>query len=204
MKNLKYSLLFAFLFFVLLALPIEARYAKQAKKTTYSVKVYVIPPSRRVKQGRVLPKNVPLTSVPSPAPVGTKAKAHNRLAVASKDTKGSSLALLSLTPEQKVEVIRNSKYPAFIDHIWERESTRGTATRGLNVYCADKGLSNEFGFYPSDNHCFASFEASIRRLERWYEVDSKGLSYKAKLCYYNGAGKVSDCPYLSYNFGKMN
>lgn len=105
--------------------------------------------------------------------------------------------------QTKAEIVANSKYPDFIDHIWVRETGRGSNKEGLNGYCLGQGLSNEFGFYPSGKHCFPTFEASVQRLEKWYEVDSKGLSYNQKLCYYNGAGKIDSCAYLTYNFEAM-
>lgn len=105
--------------------------------------------------------------------------------------------------QTKAQIVASSKYPDFINHIWERETGRGSNKEGLSGYCLGQGLSNEFGFYPSGKHCFSTFEASVRRLERWYEVDSKGLSYNQKLCYYNGAGKIDSCAYLTYNFEAM-
>lgn len=112
-----------------------------------------------------------------------------------------------VTPEAKIkskaEIVASSKYPEFIDHIWERESGRGTAKIGLNTYCTDRGMSNEFGFAVSVRHCFTDFEASVQRLEKWYE-DNSGLTDNQKLCRYN-SGIASDvCPYLSYNFQDMN
>lgn len=103
----------------------------------------------------------------------------------------------------EADIVKTSKYPDFIDHIWERESGRGTNKSGLHGYCLKKGQVNPFGFYPSGNWCWDTFEEGVRRLERWYEVEGAGLSYAQKLCYYNGAGKVSDCPYLGYNFEQM-
>jgi len=126
----------------------------------------------------------------SPPPT-TKTPAPGRI------SRGSSVSPLPS------EIVANSKYPEFIDHIWFRESGRGSNKEGLSGYCLDKGLSNEFGFAVSVNHCFPDFESSVHRLEKWYEEDSKGLSYEAKLCYYNGAGKVSDCPYLTLDFTNM-
>lgn len=105
--------------------------------------------------------------------------------------------------QTKAQIVASSKYPDFIDHIWERESTRGANTKGLAGYCIDKGLSNEMGFAVSVSHCFPTFEASVRRLERWYEENS-GLSYNAKLCYYNSGVKTDSCAYLTYEFLKMN
>lgn len=105
--------------------------------------------------------------------------------------------------QTKAQIVASSKYPDFIDHIWERESTRGANTQGLAGYCKNKGLSNEMGFAVSVSHCFPTFEASVRRLEKWYE-DNNGLSYNAKLCYYNSGVKTNSCAYLSYQFSKMN
>lgn len=111
-------------------------------------------------------------------------------------------AYVPLTPKM---IVYSSKYPEFIDHIWFRESGRGTNTNpnGLNMYCKSKGMSNEFGFYPQGNWCFPSFQASVERIEKWYE-DNSELTDNQKLCYYNGAGKVNQCAYLSYKFSEMN
>ena len=111
-------------------------------------------------------------------------------------------AYVPLTPEM---IVYSSKYPDFIDHIWFRESGRGTNINpnALNVYCKKKGMSNEFGFYPQGNWCFPSFQASVERLEKWYE-DNSDLTDNQKLCYYNGAGKVNQCAYLGYKFSDMN
>lgn len=102
------------------------------------------------------------------------------------------------------EIVDKSKYPQFINHIWERESRKGKDHTELHGFCLSQGKTNPFGYYPQGNHCFDSFTAGVRRLEKWYEVEGAGLSYTAKLCYYNGAGKVQVCPYLSYDFANMN
>lgn len=103
----------------------------------------------------------------------------------------------------KADIVASSKYPSFIDHIWMRESGRGTAPIGLNTYCEDREMSNEFGFYPQGKHCFSDFQAGVARLEKWYE-DNIDLSDNEKLCKYN-TGKVSeDCAYLTLNFQAMN
>jgi len=103
----------------------------------------------------------------------------------------------------KTAIVTSSKYPDFIDHIWLRESGRGTATAGLNVSCAKKGLSNEMGFYPSGKHCFADFETSVKRLERWYE-DNSALTDNQKLCRYNSGTASNSCAYLTLSFKDMN
>ncbi len=105
--------------------------------------------------------------------------------------------------QTRAQIVASSKYPKFIDHVWERESTRGANTQGLAGYCKNKGLSNEMGFAVSVSHCFPTFEASVRRLERWYEENS-GLSENAKLCYYNSGVKTNSCSYLTYDFAGMN
>lgn len=104
----------------------------------------------------------------------------------------------------KSEMVNASKYPEFIDHIWERESGRGKNQSGLAGTCAAKGMSNEFGFYPQGKWCFENFAKAVARIEKWREVEAKGLSDSQALCYYNGAGKVNSCAYLSYNFEGMN
>lgn len=104
----------------------------------------------------------------------------------------------------KSEVVNSSKYASFVDHIWEHESGRGKNTAGLAGYCAGKGMTNEFGFYPQGKWCFENFEKAVARIELWREREAKGLSDSQALCYYNGAGKVNSCAYLTYNFEAMN
>ena len=103
----------------------------------------------------------------------------------------------------KGDIVARSKYPVFIDHIWLRESGRGTATAGLNVSCANKGMSNEIGYYPSGGHCFQDFETSVKRLERWYE-DNSTLTDNQKLCRYNSGTASESCAYLGMAFKDMN
>lgn len=105
--------------------------------------------------------------------------------------------------KSKADIVGESKYSSFISHIWLRESGRGTNPAGLAGFCSRQGKSNEFGFYPSGNHCFPDFETSVKRLERWYEEHSD-LSDDAKLCYYNSGLKTDSCGYLTMNFKTMN
>lgn len=105
--------------------------------------------------------------------------------------------------KNKMSMVKESKYAAFIDHIWYRESGRGTNPAGLAGQCAAQGKSNEFGFYPAGHWCFDSFEDGVKRLERWYEEHSE-LSDNQKLCYYNEGEKKDNCAYLGYNFAAMN
>jgi len=105
-------------------------------------------------------------------------------------------------PLSKVEIVKSSKYPKFIDHIWIRESSRGNNTAGLAGYCNKKGMSNEFGFAVSVNHCFSDFSSSVKRLEKWYE-NHENLTYNKKLCFYNSGIKTDSCAYLTYNFRAM-
>lgn len=104
----------------------------------------------------------------------------------------------------KSEIVSASRYPSFIDHIWERESGRGTNLAGLAGRCAAKGMTNEFGYYPQGKWCFKTFAEAVTRIERWREKEAGGLSDSQALCYYNGAGKVNSCAYLTYNFKAMN
>lgn len=104
----------------------------------------------------------------------------------------------------KAQIVAASKYPWFIDHIWLRESGRGKNQSGLAGYCAAKGMSNEFGYYPQGKWCFATFAEAVARIERWREKEAGGLSDSQALCYYNGAGKINSCAYLTYNFKAMN
>lgn len=103
----------------------------------------------------------------------------------------------------KLELIKKSRYPEFIGHIWIKETTQGTTKDPLSqkLYCESIGMTNEFGFYPAGQWCFSTFEEGIARLEKWHDEDSAGLSFNQKLCYYNGAGKVNNCNYLDLEKG---
>lgn len=106
-------------------------------------------------------------------------------------------------PKSKVDMVKAARYSDLIDHIWLRESGRGTNHGGIQGVCEAKGMSNEFGFYPSGGWCFDTFEEGVRRLERWMDENSD-LTDNQKLCKYN-SGQASDvCAYLSMNFSEMN
>jgi len=102
----------------------------------------------------------------------------------------------------KGDIVTRSLYPDFVQHIWLRESGRGTNAAGLAGYCAGRGMSNEMGYYPSGKHCFADFETSVRRLERWYE-DNSALTDNQKLCRYNSGTASDSCAYLTLSFSDM-
>lgn len=106
-------------------------------------------------------------------------------------------------PKTKAELVKSSKYAKLIDHIWLRESGRGTASVGLNSYCESIGKSNEFGYYPQASWCWDSFAEGVTRLDRWFEARSENTDAQ-KLCEYN-TGTVSDtCAYLGTDFSRMN
>jgi len=100
------------------------------------------------------------------------------------------------TLEQKAFLVYYSKYNTFIDYIWNKESGRGQALKGLHTYCRQKNMSNEFGYAPHNNFCFATFEESLIALEGFYEKYSN-MSIEEKLCFYNTGKKISDCAYIS-------
>lgn len=113
----------------------------------------------------------------------------------------------SPTPKReksKEELVKSSMYPDFIDHIWFRESGRGTNKnpKALHNICKAKGMTNEFGYDPYSGYCFTSFSHAIRVMENW-RISHRELSNNQALCLYNGAGKAEDCPYLHYNFSAM-
>lgn len=106
----------------------------------------------------------------------------------------------------KKDIILASKYPKFIDHIWYRESGRGTNDNpnGLHNICNSKGMTNDFGFAVRVGHCWNTFEEAVNRMVVWREKEAKGLTDNQALCYYN-TGKASDtCPYLTEDFLSMN
>lgn len=123
---------------------------------------------------------------------------------AKKTRKQTLLPINSHVDLAKLELVQNSEFPSFVNHIWIHESGQGTNENpaGLHNVCSQKGMSNEFGFYPQGMWCWNTFEEGISRLERWYR-ENKDLTDNQKLCYYNGAGKVEDCPYLYDDYLSM-
>jgi len=136
---------------------------------------------------KILPlptKMITPTSTPTPSPT-------------KKPTTGT-------TGGEKAKLVAESKYPEWIEHIWLRESGRGTNTTGLAGYCLSKGMSNEMGFFPRGKHCFNTFAESVARLERWREETAKGMSDNMAKCYYNMGKKVETCAYLGNDYLSMN
>lgn len=130
-----------------------------------------------------------------------------------KPSKGSSRLIpqvmasdttMDIKVSDKQAMVNASKYPDFIDHIWEHESGRGSNTSGLAGTCLAKDMSNEFGFYPQGKWCFDNFQKAVERIELWREHEAKGLTDNQALCYYNSGVKVETCAYLGYNFEDMN
>lgn len=153
---------------------------------------------RNIKHVDVGPKIVsPVVETPTPKPSKTPKKQ------ASTAPSSRLIPWNGQVDLEKLEKVKKSRYPEFIGHIWIKESTQGTTKKedSQKVYCESIGMTNEFGFYPAGNWCWATFEEGIARLERWYEEDSAGLSFNQKLCYYNGAGKVNSCNYLDLTKG---
>ena len=106
-------------------------------------------------------------------------------------------------PKSKTDLVKSARYSGLIDHIWLRESGRGSNHGGIQGTCEARGMSNEFGFYPSGGWCFDTFEEGVRRLERWMD-ENADLTDNQKLCKYNSGQAVDMCAYLSYNFAEMN
>lgn len=106
-------------------------------------------------------------------------------------------------PQTKADMVKASKFAKLIDHIWLRESGRGTSRVGLNTYCESIGKNNEFGYYPQASWCWDTFQEGVTRLDRWFEARSENTDAQ-KLCEYN-TGTISDtCAYLGTDFTKMN
>ena len=114
-----------------------------------------------------------------------------------------------ITPQKtsklsKGDMVAHSKYPAFIDHVWLRESGRGEATEGLNASCNNKGGSNDFGFAVAENYCFTDFEEGVKMLELWVD-NRKGKYTENQLkCLYNTGTATESCFYLTLDFANMN
>lgn len=92
----------------------------------------------------------------------------------------------------KAEQVAGSLYPTAIDRIWVMESGRGTATdpKALNVYCAAKGMTNEFGYDPAHRKCFATFADSVRAVESTLTSWGIETDLVNALCTYNLGGLV--------------
>lgn len=147
------------------------------------------------------------TKTPEPSPALTKSpnkpsKPKSGIHLVPQVQAAESTQNIKVSDKQAI--VNASKYPDFIDHIWERESGRGSNTSGLAGTCLEKGMSNEFGFYPQGKWCFEDFQKAVERIELWREREAKGLTDNQALCYYNGAGKVESCAYLGYDFAQMH
>jgi len=115
------------------------------------------------------------------------------LAVAAEPKVAGTSAIIK-KPETKEEIIAASKYPEQIDHIWLKETSRGTNTNpnALHNICKAKGKSNEFGYGGMQNMwCFDSFEEAVRVVEQWLDKQTAEA-----LCYYNIGIKTSNCQYV--------
>lgn len=97
-----------------------------------------------------------------------------------------------------LEIIEKSRFPVEIAHIWEQESSQGTTTRqdSQAIYCKNKGMTNELGFYPAGKWCWGSFEEGVHRLEKWFDNEAKGLDRATALCYYNTGNMLKTCEYI--------
>lgn len=90
--------------------------------------------------------------------------------------------------------IQQSKHPEQIDHIWNKETTRGKNTNpnALHNICKSQGKSNEFGYGGMAMMiCFDSFEESVRVVDAWLtKRDNEAL------CYYNLGTRTDKCDYV--------
>ena len=97
-------------------------------------------------------------------------------------------------PKTKDDIIKSSKHPNELFHIWKRESSYGTNTNpnALHNICKAKGKSNEFGYGGMQMMiCFNSFEESVKRVDEWLDKQSD-----ITLCYYNTGVKTNECSYI--------
>lgn len=153
---------------------------------------------RNIKHVDVGPKIVsPVVETPTPKPSKTPKKQASTAPSSRLKPWNGQVDLA------KLELIKKSRYPEFIGHIWIKETTQGTTKDPLSqkLYCESIGMTNEFGFYPAGRWCFSTFEEGIARLEKWHDEEGAGLSFNQKLCFYNGAGKVNNCNYLDLEKG---
>lgn len=74
------------------------------------------------------------------------------------------------TPTQR-QIIISSQHGDILLRIWENESAQGTAKGGkdnLQMYCENKGLTNEFGYGGMQMYCFKDFQSSVNRVNDWF------------------------------------
>jgi hypothetical protein len=115
------------------------------------------------------------------------------LAVAAEIKVAGASAILK-KPETKEEIVAASRHPEEIDHIWLKETSRGTNTNpnALHNICKAQGKSNEFGYGGMQNMwCYDSFEQSVRVVDAWLDKQTA-----ENLCYYNVGIKTSNCNYV--------
>lgn len=107
----------------------------------------------------------------------------------------------AVTKEEKIAVIRGSKYPVVIAGVWNLESTSGENANGHHNYCNEVGYSNEFGFgvYGENRKCFRTFDESVSAVEAWFDGQLKRLSVDQALCLYNTGSVTDECDY-AYNY----
>ena len=91
------------------------------------------------------------------------------------------------------EIVDNSRHPREINAIWMKESSKGKndVKGGLQDYCEQKGMSNQFGYSGMQGKmCFKTFEESVSVVDKWLDTRTA-----ENLCYYNLGLKTSNCDY---------
>jgi|GEM_PF-4456523 len=104
----------------------------------------------------------------------------------------SSVAGQSAKLSNEEKIIYSYPHADIIDRIWNNETSKGKATdpTGINVKCAKRGLTNEFGFDPQDNYCFTTFTVAVARVNAWFDTCLSNHTLAACLETYSGNSKA--------------
>lgn len=97
--------------------------------------------------------------------------------------------------EEKMAIVKASKYPTEILRIWQHESQKGRTkdVGSWTAHCISKGGTNEFGLKAKDGNiaCYKSFIASVKDVE----LTLKNLGYETNevktMCVYGGEPLVN-------------
>jgi len=106
--------------------------------------------------------------------------------------------LLNLKPAKEVMASEGKSIAWYIDMVWVKESTRGKnrVEGGLQDYCADKGLWNEYGYGGmSQKICFKNQIEANETLTKWFEKHLAKMTEAQTFCFYRHGEVMNTCEY---------
>lgn len=101
------------------------------------------------------------------------------------------------TEEVEVPVLKTNILD-IVDAIHMLESSRGKAGIGLQQYCEDKGMSNEYGYGGMQlKMCFRNHKEATGRVTLWVaeKLEKFNGDIATTACFYNLGIVTSDCEY---------